>query len=243
MFKRTSNPAFSIILPSRKRVKELSDCIFHLHNLAKNKNDIEYCLKIDDDDIETISFIRGLENFLNIKYHIGPREGGYADLYKFFNKCCEISTGDWLFLYNDDARMLTKNWDEIILSIDPWKVAGWQGDEDICLYAPSIKNKNASFIYPILKRETYQLLGHFSIGFYSDDYIFKVMSPINAAIYIESVQIEEVSASMADDVQNEGRTKYKDDCVELVEKSLNDQRKDCQKLKDYMQLKKLKLLK
>jgi len=211
-----TNINFSILLPTRNRVDKLTDAIHSLYSNAKYKEKVEFCIKMDDDDHETIDYIKKLSKFINIKYDISPREGGYADLYKFFNKCCEISTGDWLFLFNDDGRMLTGNWDEIFLNINPFEVKGWKGTKDICLFSPSVENRNASFIFPILKRTTYEILGHFSNGFFSDDYIYKVMAPIDAAIYVEKVVVAEVSQNMPDKIYEEGRDAYSKNCKQLA---------------------------
>lgn len=230
-----TNPNFSILLPTRNRVDKLTDAIHSLYSKAKYKEKVEFCIKIDDDDTETINYIKNLSKFINIKYDISPREGGYADLYKFFNKCCEISTGNWLFLFNDDGRMLTEHWDKILLEINPFEVKGWKGTKDICLLSPSIKHKNASFIYPILKRSTYEILGHFSNGFYSDDYIYKVMSPLDAAIYVEKVLVSEISETMIDQVYEEGRHAYKTDCFKLINDALKNIETDIYKLISHMQ--------
>ena len=239
MFTKGSGPAFSILLPTRKRVKDLSRCINELYNLAKNKNNIEYCFRVDDDDYETIGYLKGIENNFNIKYYIGQRGKGYLEVYNFFNECAKMSTGDWLFLYNDDIKMTTEYQDEIILSIDPRKIGGWKGSDEICLFAPSVKGRNACFAFPMIRRKTYEILGHVSKGVYSDAYLYNVMSNLDAAIYVDKIVIEEVYYENLDIVYKEGREKVAHLCLGHAAEALPYQQNDIKKLKNFLNQKKI----
>ena len=54
-FQRGEGPLVSVLLPTRGRVDGLRIAIDSLHSLAEGKFNIEYLLKIDDDDADTIT--------------------------------------------------------------------------------------------------------------------------------------------------------------------------------------------
>jgi glycosyltransferase involved in cell wall biosynthesis len=104
---------FSIILNSRGRPHYLMSLLDSIFSKAKTPDLIEVLIKLDDDDHETINTIGLLEMINpNLKIIISPRP---ANLHVTINELAAISTGDFLFVINDDVIFNTEDWDSIIL--------------------------------------------------------------------------------------------------------------------------------
>lgn len=50
---------------------------------------------------------------------ISPIRYGYGRLHEYFNHLASVALGGWLLLWNDDAVMLTRDWDERIRELPP----------------------------------------------------------------------------------------------------------------------------
>ena len=100
----------SVSLPTRKRVSMLKESIESLVSNCNNYDDIEILLALDEDDSDTISFVKTLSYPISIKIIITQRVG-------YYNELCKISTGTPVFLWNDDALMISKYWDKIVRTI------------------------------------------------------------------------------------------------------------------------------
>ena len=84
-------------------------------SIEKNtpKNIYEIIICADDDDNETIQWTYKNINRFNLKLIITQRYG-YGKLHKYYNLAAIQSSGDWLWLWNDDVRLLTKNWHKLL---------------------------------------------------------------------------------------------------------------------------------
>ena len=60
ILKRGRGPLVSILIPTRGRSSSLCVAIDSLYSLAFDKSSIEFLLKVDDDDVETIETIKRL---------------------------------------------------------------------------------------------------------------------------------------------------------------------------------------
>jgi len=54
------------MMPTRKRVQLLKECLDSLNAKTKNKSLVEILLKIDDDDQETIDFVNSYQSEIEI---------------------------------------------------------------------------------------------------------------------------------------------------------------------------------
>ncbi len=143
-------------MPTRSRPNDVVEVINSLIENVSDKKNIEILLKIDDDDTETYETVTSKFKELidvNIKILITTREKGYFNLSKYFYELFEISSGEWLFLFNDDLRLLTKNFD---LVIKPY-----QGKINM-LHSKNVINGEGRY-FPIIHTNIIKTLGHFSI--------------------------------------------------------------------------------
>ena len=153
----------SILLPTRKRFDLMLKSVKSLYDKATFPEKIELLLWFDDDDLESISRIKEVEKITtNYQFIIGDRELGYSSLHKFVNALCKISTGRYLLLWNDDALMMNSSWDEVLTLYD---------DETVCI---QMDNNHYPYIFPIISRDIYEVLGHFSLNAHNDTWIHDV---------------------------------------------------------------------
>ncbi len=203
-FERGSGPLISIMIPTRGRPEHLVRSIDSCVSLAKDHSLLEFCLKIDEDDLETIKVVKKLEATvpINIKKVISPRGRGMADLHLYFTELCKVSTGDWLALYNDDARMTVEGWDQILLMMgipNPWPGM----DKVCCAIFPTI---GRPFVqeFPVIRRGIFEILGHYSRSPHNDTWLHRVMISVNVEI-ATPIFVEHLSNDMDDSVRDEGQ--------------------------------------
>lgn len=97
----------SVLLPSRGRPESLRESVESLRALADRPDWIEILVAADPDDAVTDLVAQQL----GLPCWIAPERYGYARLNEYFNALAGMAGGDWVLLWNDDARMLTVGWD------------------------------------------------------------------------------------------------------------------------------------
>lgn len=111
------------LLPSRGRSDgPLQASIYSLWAAAADSTRVEILVAIDDDDDLTAKACEDI----GVRFIRTPRYG-YSALNEYFNRLADIASGEWLMLWNDDARMETIDWDNVldgtpeeVLIADPW---------------------------------------------------------------------------------------------------------------------------
>ncbi|MCK9273202.1 glycosyltransferase family 2 protein [Candidatus Gracilibacteria bacterium] len=104
----------SVLIPTRGRVKRLEKCIKSFETNTEDLSKVELICKVDDDDEDTMKFIMNYKTNISLNFIISPRKDGYGSLHEFYNKMAEISTGKFLYIFNDDIYMNTFGWEKII---------------------------------------------------------------------------------------------------------------------------------
>jgi hypothetical protein len=142
----------SVLLPSRKRPEMLRNSISSLVNSAVRPDwdYLEVLVMYDPDDPETREAVQGFHHCVSV--HPAPQRYGYSQLNTYFNLLAEISTGDWLMLWNDDAIMRTDFWDNQLLGVPEHAfVADFQTN-----FSPHL------CCFPAVRRWTVEVVGGFS---------------------------------------------------------------------------------
>lgn len=145
----------SILLPSRGRPKALAETIGSLLDLADRPGSIQILIAADPDDTET----SGAELPWQASAWTAPERYGYPRLHEYVNRLAEQADGDWLMLWNDDARMLTEGWDTVVREQEPGVL--WPHSNDIATC-------NTFPIWPAAWTKT---LGHVSLSPHCDSWI------------------------------------------------------------------------
>lgn len=208
MFKRGPGPLISVLFPTRNRPELACEAIYSLVSTCTNPKNLEFIFKIDSDDIVTLPILLRYCESMSYKIIISPRGNGYKDMHHWVNDMSAISSGDWLMIFNDDARMTSKGWDSIVENTDPYYIPGFGGSYEICLFIAISAKRLGAWEFPILRREVYKLLGHYSLSPHNDNWIYSVMNKVNAAISLNNVIINHFSEKMTDSIRQESEATY-----------------------------------
>lgn len=111
----------AILLPTRSRTTGLTDSVKTLFDNVKNVDRVCLMLGFDDDDKVGIDhFSTNIVPFLeNVGAHYKAltfKRMGYAALNRYYNELAKQVEANWYFVWNDDAVMGTKHWDEKIIN-------------------------------------------------------------------------------------------------------------------------------
>jgi glycosyltransferase involved in cell wall biosynthesis len=175
-----TKPKISILLPTRKRTEAVVKSIGSLLANARDTSRIEILVAYDNDDEESRNFFT--ETWFP---YIGQSSAtskvfeterfGYLRLYKYVNFLAEQASGDWIMFWNDDALMLTENWDDEIVKHDDWFGL---------LRMPCVTMNHPFALFPIIPREWLQVFGRVSPVNHSDWWIYNVTAPVGRLLNI-----------------------------------------------------------
>ncbi len=110
----------SVAFPTRGRSEICLDAITNCLELAKYPSTIQFVLAIDDDDQKHNTVIYEFMEKnpkIDIRIISKPRRE-FKDFSMYTNDLASASTGYWFFMYNDDLFIETKEWDEVVRSLD-----------------------------------------------------------------------------------------------------------------------------
>lgn len=187
-----ATPKISILLPTRKRTEALINSLNSLITTASDSANLEILIAYDEDDRESQEFFATQwADYIaqcNASYKIFETERfGYTRLNEYINLLAENATGDWLFFWNDDALMLTDNWDSEVLKNDVSKMQ--------LLRIPCSTMEHPFALMPIFPRTWVETFGCVSPVSHSDWWIYNVCKPnnlvsdINALFYHDRADV------------------------------------------------------
>lgn len=150
----------SILCPTRGRPALLEASIRSLFALSDRKvPDIQVLLAVDQDDVDTHPVADRLGDVVRMHW---PRKG-YLRLHEYVNDLVPHAEGDWLFLWNDDARMESFGWDRIVSRQAPYGVLDPRTNHP--------PQHDGLMTFPIVHRTLVDTLGWFSRSPHCDTYI------------------------------------------------------------------------
>ena len=162
-----SDTVISVLLPTRGRTEALKKSLQSLIDTAANPKRIELLLGIDDDDTEVKEYIQNeiapilRDVQIECKAQVF-KPLGYTQLHTYVNTLASAATGEWLFFWNDDAIMLSENWDnEIDKYTGQFKLLAPRDNHDGHPYA----------ILPIVPIDWFKLMDHLSLNAQNDAWL------------------------------------------------------------------------
>lgn len=194
LFSRGAGPLVSVLLPTRNRSQWLVEAVDSLHSLAADKSSFEIVFKVDVDDEKSLETTMNIGRMIPSKIYLSSRGNGYADMHKWFNTMVRMSEGDWILLFNDDARMNTQNWDAVLASANT--DGTWHGNHDVCVISAytierqgfdgdkeiwARRNYSTEFLF--IRRKVIDILGHLSLGPHTDNWLWTVFSAVGSAYH------------------------------------------------------------
>jgi hypothetical protein len=159
----------SVLLPTRGRREALKTSVMSLIDQAADVSKIEILLGVDDDDRDTQEWCRA-NIFPEIEAQgvdaliLEFQPLGYIRLNEYVNLLAKDAQGRWLMFWNDDAQMVSRDWD---LSITE------HNGHFRCLRMPTHR-EHPYAIFPIVPREWFYLFNRLSAHQLSDAYISQV---------------------------------------------------------------------
>ena len=193
-------PLVTFLIPTRKRLHMLKACLESLEMTCLKLDSFEVVVIFDVDDIETIKAFSDLNFRCTVKTIISERHGYYG-LHRYINDAYTASSGEWFWLWNDDLRMISTGWDEVIreysgkfVVLNPSNLHPyWKG---YCMDAT---------ISPLVPKKWFELLKRFSAYSQYDTYINPIGYRLNLVINeprlinIHEQVLDEVSAGISYD--------------------------------------------
>lgn len=207
----------SVLVPTRKRLDRLRLLLdSYQRTTAAAPDASELVFRVDHDDIETLNFLGPTTH----KLVVGPREGGYADLPKFFNQLAKIADGDVLMLGNDDIVFVTDGWAPKILDVANRFPDG--------VFNIGVKTHNEShFPLSIVSKAVADRLGFLYDPriFWGDIFLRDVMGRLGRQALLPEVEIQHDWAGHAPDqtfVEGEGARRKPGNHMEHHERAVED---------------------
>jgi len=157
----------SVLLPTRGRKETLKNSLVSLLDTANNPKRVELILGIDDDDTEVKEYIQTeIAPYLQ-KLQVECKAQifkplGYENLHTYVNTLASAATGQWLFFWNDDALMISENWDT--------EIEKYNGQ--FKLLAPKDNHNGHPYaILPIVPMDWFRLMDHLSLNAQNDAWL------------------------------------------------------------------------
>ena len=178
----------SVLVVTRKRIKCLRAFFDSIQETCNSIKNLEVLVRIDDDDIETVQFVENYrrDSELLIRTVIGKRGKGYADMDKMVDELCQISTGDILFLLNDDAQFITKNWDEKMLN----SYNNIYSDNIFYIRTAHNQEENPDNpLFPAITRDWYDALGGFCSCLETDTGLYFLNKLVKREVFIKDIKV------------------------------------------------------
>ncbi len=163
----------SLMMPSRGRTEKLDESIKSIVETASDLGCIELLIRADSDDKKTLEHVN--ENIigktgLDVKLLVGDRDNGYVDLHLFYNQLAAALCGRFVTVWrNDDAKMMTKDWDSDIKQHD---------DGKLCFINSYVQDsrigKHNRDYFPTTHHTYHETLGYYSPQVHVDSYAYSV---------------------------------------------------------------------
>lgn len=152
-------PAISVCFASRGRPESLREAIFSLLDKAAEPDDIEIIIAADPDDPGTLRSPLPPQ----ARLWVAPERYGYNRLHDYLNPLARMAAGTWCAWWNDDMRMLTAAWDQVITGHRPailWPQANHVAHANIAPVWPRAWSDALGRVTPTSHMDTYlQWLG------------------------------------------------------------------------------------
>lgn len=106
----------AILIPSRARPKRIWKTVKSVRETSA-PGAAEILVRFDNDDHESLAIADDLRA-ADVKVLVGPRKQGYESLSEFYTELADVAVSPWIWVMNDDARIVGKAHREHI---------GWDG--------------------------------------------------------------------------------------------------------------------
>ena len=174
--------AISVCMATRGRPQMAFESIKSMLDKAHDVSQIEFCIGIDNDDTDSIDYFNDtvVPWFQEKEYAILVMSFdrlGYAKLNEYISNLALNSSGSWIITWNDDAVMISQDWDK--------EIASYTGQFKLLAFQDN-HNKHPYSIFPTLPRDWLTLFGVISPQQAIDAWVSQVAYLTNIFQRIES---------------------------------------------------------
>jgi hypothetical protein len=183
----------SVLIPSRGRPQLLLDAVNSLLDRAADPDNIDISVFLEYDELDLYSSVQYPEQVFMCS---DKTVSGYTEMAKMWNELAHIADPDtWLLCFNDDAIMLTDDWDQIIAdnSDKGLVLAGW--DNSTTYGWPA---------FPVINRSVFEKLGHITRFCGLDSWMQRVHEMGGKSIPRIPIEINHRRAELDDATKREG---------------------------------------
>jgi len=180
---------YSIILPSRGRVKLLRNLFKSIKDNTDNLSRIEVIVAFDSDDtIDSALMVFNEFPEIDTKVIIRKRDDDISNMY--YNLMARAACGDFIWGINDDCEIRNKGWDTILDK----KISGIP-NKIFCLktYGPGISFKDILCGFPIVPKIVAEGFGYFifpgMFGHKADYYFSNLWSSMGSDRWVDTPEI------------------------------------------------------
>lgn len=164
-----TKPRISVLLPTRGRRELLKASLTSLWNHAADPAGIQLLLGFDNDDADSIQYFQTdikpeLETTGMAFSVLSFDPMGYNSLHRYLNSLAKHARADWWVFWNDDAEMIDRDWDQVIID----------NGKEFCIQAFDTHRQHPYSIFPIVPRAWWEVLGHLSQHPLNDAYISQI---------------------------------------------------------------------
>lgn len=167
----------SVLIPTRNRPALVERSVRSLLSLSDQASRIEIMVAYDRDDPVSEKYFSStawtdlVGSYGSDQTAICCQAWGYAGLHKYYTTMAQQSQGQWLMIWNDDAVMLTDNWDSHI-----------QQHQDFVgmLHMTTENFKRDLTLFPLIPRIWLDLFGSISLHQLNDSWIQEICWQANA---------------------------------------------------------------
>ena len=194
---------YSIFICTRNRTFLLNKALQSISKNTGNKKLIEVLIAVDEDDQDTIFFVKKSKkkfDFL-IKEKICKRGKGYRDNPQRLKKLISISSGSFFIYFADDMTINTKNWD---INLDK-KINTLPEDQ---LYLLSTRHNQGNKNWPlcqIISKKWYNITKKFANCYETDTELLIIASSVNRYFICKNIRIVHNQISRKDQTFIKGR--------------------------------------
>lgn len=179
-FPRSGGPLVSILLPTRGRPDSLRRAVWSAADHADNPKLLEFILRVDEDDAETLKVAEELQSCLQVNLIVGARGAGYGEFHRLVNACAVQAKGDWLLLYNDDAELVTDHFDTMLADLTTYHKP--MGVQDVALLLFQQEGAPQSYSFSAMRWKTHNLLGMYSPFLHCDLWVWSLLSAVDMVL-------------------------------------------------------------
>ncbi len=227
----------SIILPTRNRPDALTAMIDSALTTAAEPRELEFCVYVDEDDLQTKECINTLSlNGYNVKYTTSSNRINLSQMWNYAYS--HLATGDIIMLCADDIRFRTLSWDKRVRdTFDAFN------DKIVLVYGDDLVQGAKLSTHPFVHRRWIEISGFWLPPYFVSDFVDLWLNDVAHAlgrrIFISDVVTEHMHYSVGkSEIDETTKTRLQNHAKSnpgaIYNEKSHERSVQCSKLRQYM---------